>query len=136
MSLPVRLGFTLTVRTVPTTSLRCQSTHRSEMPRAWPNLASASRSWLILFVISEENVRGLLTDVVTAHNEAASGSLKPEQHQAVVEIVQRILAGKKWRALSLIHISVLTTRPQSATEQRGCNCVPPTAGTAKKPADR
>jgi hypothetical protein len=45
-------------------------------------------------VISEEDVRGLLTDVATAHNEATSGSLKPEQHQAVVEIVERILAGK------------------------------------------
>ena len=47
-----------------------------------------------LNVISEEDVRGLLTDVATTHNEAASGSQTPEQHQAVVEIVQRILAGK------------------------------------------
>ena len=47
-----------------------------------------------LNVISEEDVRGLLTDVATTHNEAAAGSQTPEQHQAVVEIVQRILAGK------------------------------------------
>jgi hypothetical protein len=47
-----------------------------------------------LNVISEEDVRGLLTDVATAHNEAAFGSQTPEPHQAVVEIVQRILAGK------------------------------------------
>jgi hypothetical protein len=47
-----------------------------------------------LNVLSEEDVRGLLIDVVTTHNEAASGSQTPEQHQAVVEIVQRILAGK------------------------------------------
>jgi hypothetical protein len=47
-----------------------------------------------LNAISEEDVRGLLTDVVTAHNEATTGSQTPEEHQAVVEIVQRILAGK------------------------------------------
>ena len=47
-----------------------------------------------LNVISEKDVRGLLTDVATTHNEAAAGSQTPEQHQAVVEIVQRILAGK------------------------------------------
>ena len=47
-----------------------------------------------LNVLSEEDVRGLLTDVATTHNEAATGSQTPEQHQAVVEIVQRILAGK------------------------------------------
>jgi hypothetical protein len=47
-----------------------------------------------LNVISEGDVRGLLTDVASAHNEAAVGSKTPEQHQAVVEIIQRILAGK------------------------------------------
>jgi hypothetical protein len=47
-----------------------------------------------LNVLTEKDVRGLLTDVATTHNEAAAGSRTPEQHQAVVEIVQRILAGK------------------------------------------
>jgi hypothetical protein len=47
-----------------------------------------------LNVISEADLRGLLADVVTTHNEAAAGSQTPEKHQAVVEIVQRILAGK------------------------------------------
>lgn len=47
-----------------------------------------------LNVISEADLRGLLVDVVTTHNEAAAGSQTPEKHQAVVEIVQRILAGK------------------------------------------
>jgi hypothetical protein len=47
-----------------------------------------------LRVISEKDARDLLTDVATAHNEAASASQTPERHQAVVEIVQRILADK------------------------------------------
>ena len=47
-----------------------------------------------LKVISEEDVRALLTDVATANTEAASSSQTPEQHHAVAEIVQRILAGK------------------------------------------
>jgi hypothetical protein len=47
-----------------------------------------------LNVISEADLRGLLVDVVSTHNEAAAGSQTPEKHQAVVEIVQRILAGK------------------------------------------
>jgi hypothetical protein len=47
-----------------------------------------------LNVISEADLRGLLADVVTTHNEAAAGSQTPEKHQAVVGIVQRILAGK------------------------------------------
>ena len=46
-----------------------------------------------LKVISEADVRDLLTDVATAHNEAAAASELPEKHQAVVEIVQRILTG-------------------------------------------
>jgi hypothetical protein len=36
----------------------------------------------------------LLTDVAAAHSEAASATQTPEKHEAVVEIVQRILAGK------------------------------------------
>jgi hypothetical protein len=47
-----------------------------------------------LKIISEQDARDLLTDVLTAHNEAAEASLTPIRHQAVVEIVERILAGK------------------------------------------
>jgi hypothetical protein len=47
-----------------------------------------------LKVISEGDVRGLLTDVATANTEAAASSKAPTQHNAVAEIVRRILAGK------------------------------------------
>ncbi len=47
-----------------------------------------------LKIIGEKDARDLLTDVLTAHSEAAEASLTPDRHQAVVEIVQRILAGK------------------------------------------
>lgn len=47
-----------------------------------------------LKVISEKDARDLLTDVATAHNEAVTASQSPERHQAVVTIIQRILAGK------------------------------------------
>jgi len=47
-----------------------------------------------LKLISEKEVRDLLTDVVTTHTEAAIGSGVPERHQAVVTIIERILAGK------------------------------------------
>ena len=47
-----------------------------------------------LQVISEQDARNVLTDVATAHNEAATVSQTPEKHQAVSEIVERILAGK------------------------------------------
>jgi hypothetical protein len=47
-----------------------------------------------LEVISEQEARDLLTDVLTAHNEAAETSLTPIRHQAVIEIIQRILNGK------------------------------------------
>jgi hypothetical protein len=47
-----------------------------------------------LKVISEEDVRGLLTDVATANTEAATSSQGPGQYLAVAEIVRRILAGK------------------------------------------
>jgi len=47
-----------------------------------------------LKVISEQDARDLLTDVLTAHNEAAEASLTPIKHQSVVEIVQRILDSK------------------------------------------
>jgi len=47
-----------------------------------------------LKIISQQDARDLLTDVAAAHSEAASASQTPEKHEAVVEIVQRILAGK------------------------------------------
>ena len=47
-----------------------------------------------LKVISGQDARDLLADVVTTHTEAAIGSQTPERHRAVVAIVQRILAGK------------------------------------------
>jgi len=47
-----------------------------------------------LKIISEHDVRSLLTDVVTTHNEAAVVSQTPERHQAVAAMVQRMLAGK------------------------------------------
>jgi hypothetical protein len=47
-----------------------------------------------LKIISEKDARDLLSDVATAHNEAAAASQTPEMHQAVIQIVKRILAGK------------------------------------------
>ena len=47
-----------------------------------------------LKIISEHDVRDLLTDVVTTHNEAAVVSQTPERHRAVAAMVQRMLAGK------------------------------------------
>ena len=47
-----------------------------------------------LKIIDEKDTRDLLADVASAHSEAAETSLTPNKHQAVVEIVQRILAGK------------------------------------------
>ena len=47
-----------------------------------------------LEIISEKDARDVLTDVATTHDEAGSASQTPERHQAVVAIVQRILAGK------------------------------------------
>ena len=47
-----------------------------------------------LKIISDKDARDLLTDVATTHTEAATTSLNPANHQAVVGIVQRILGGK------------------------------------------
>lgn len=47
-----------------------------------------------LKIISEEDAHGLLTDVATTHDAAAAASPAAEKHRAVVEIVQRLLAGK------------------------------------------
>jgi hypothetical protein len=48
-----------------------------------------------LKIISEQDARNVLASVATNHNEAATVSQKPERHRAVVEIVQRMLAGKQ-----------------------------------------
>ncbi len=47
-----------------------------------------------LKIISDKDARDLLTDVATAHHEAAATSQTPQKHQAVVAIVESILAGK------------------------------------------
>jgi len=47
-----------------------------------------------LKVMTEAEARDLLMDVVTTHTEAAIGSKTPERHEAVIAIVERILAGK------------------------------------------
>ena len=47
-----------------------------------------------LKLISEQDARDLLTDVATSHEEASATSKTPDKHQAVVTVVQRILAGK------------------------------------------
>ena len=47
-----------------------------------------------LKIISERDAHDLLSDVATAHNEAATLSQAPEKHRAVVGIMHRILAGK------------------------------------------
>jgi hypothetical protein len=46
-----------------------------------------------LKVLSERDARDILNDVVATHNEAGVASETPEKHEAVVAIVQRILAG-------------------------------------------
>jgi hypothetical protein len=45
-------------------------------------------------VLSEKDTRDLLTDVVSSHQNAADASANPGKHEAVIAIVQRILAGK------------------------------------------
>jgi hypothetical protein len=47
-----------------------------------------------LKINSEQAPRDLLIDIVATHNEAALYARAPDRHQAVIEIVQRILAGK------------------------------------------
>jgi hypothetical protein len=47
-----------------------------------------------LKLISEKVAHDLLSDVITTHTKAAELSEAPEKHQAVAEIVQRILIGK------------------------------------------
>ena len=45
-------------------------------------------------IITEKAARELLTDVATTHSAAASQSLTPGKHLAVVEIIKRILSGR------------------------------------------
>jgi hypothetical protein len=45
-------------------------------------------------IISQQEALDLLADVATTHTNCAATSAAPERHQAVVEIVQRIIAGK------------------------------------------
>jgi hypothetical protein len=47
-----------------------------------------------LEIISEQDAKDLLTDVATAHSEAAADAEAPDKHRAVVAIVRRILASK------------------------------------------
>jgi len=47
-----------------------------------------------LKVISDQDARDLLTDVATAHSDAADASQTPERHRVVAAIVQRIRDGK------------------------------------------
>lgn len=44
-------------------------------------------------IISEQDARDLLIDVVNSHEEAATTSTTPNKQHAVVAIVRRILAG-------------------------------------------
>ena len=45
-------------------------------------------------IISDKEARDLLNDVATTHTNMAVASTSPERHQAVVDIIRRILAGK------------------------------------------
>jgi hypothetical protein len=45
-------------------------------------------------ILSEKDARDLLTDVVSTHQDAADASASPGKHEAVIAVVQRILAGK------------------------------------------
>jgi hypothetical protein len=47
-----------------------------------------------LRIMSAQDARDLLTDVATAHSDAANASQTPDRHRAVAAIVQRILDGK------------------------------------------
>jgi hypothetical protein len=47
-----------------------------------------------LKLISAQDTRNILTDVMTTNSEAALLSATPEQHLAVVGIIGKILAGK------------------------------------------
>lgn len=46
-------------------------------------------------ILNDKDVRDLLGDVVTTHMQAAGVSATPERHNAVVAIIQRIIAGNE-----------------------------------------
>ena len=56
--------------------------------------------------MTEQDVRDVLIDVGTTYTDAAAFSQRPDEHLAVVGILQRILAGKGR--------PVLATRPMSS----------------------
>lgn len=45
-------------------------------------------------IINDKDARDLLEDVASTHREAAAAAQSPDRHRAVIEIVERILAGK------------------------------------------
>ena len=47
-----------------------------------------------LKILNEQDARDLLADVSSTHKEAATTAQSPDRHQAVIEIIERILAGK------------------------------------------
>ena len=47
-----------------------------------------------LKIINDQDARDLLADVSATHKEAATTAQSPDRHQAVIEIIERILAGK------------------------------------------
>lgn len=47
-----------------------------------------------LKIIDDQDARDLLADVASAHKEAATAAQSPDRHQAVIEIIEQILAGK------------------------------------------
>ena len=47
-----------------------------------------------LKIINDQDARDLLSDVSATHKEAATTAQSPDRHQAVIEIIERILAGK------------------------------------------
>ena len=45
-------------------------------------------------IITEQDARDVLTDVVTTHQGAVIASESPDKHHAVIAIIKRILTGK------------------------------------------
>ena len=67
-------------------------------------------------LISEKVAHDLLSDVITTHINAAELSKAPQKHQAVAEIVQRILIGKVGNGLGR---NATTSGHDSAGKRRG-----------------
>jgi hypothetical protein len=47
-----------------------------------------------LKIINDQDARDLPADVASEHKEAATAAQSRDRHQAVIEIIERILAGK------------------------------------------